>query len=68
MFYIFLWCVCVCLRVHACVGVGVRTLACAYARVALIIQYATRMLHIAIYGLSGSSVFFTLPHKWYDFR
>jgi hypothetical protein len=40
-----------------CVCVGARALACACARVALLIQHATRR-HIAICGLSESSIFF----------
>ena len=43
---------------HLCVGVSARALACACARVALLIQYATR--HIVICGLSGSTIFFDI--------
>ena len=42
-------------------------LACAYARVAVLIQHASRH-HIAITSLSGSSIFFDISHKRYDFR
>ena len=44
-------------RVHACEWVGARARACASARVALIIQHATRR-HTVICGLSGSTIFF----------
>jgi hypothetical protein len=42
-------------------------LACAYARVAVLIQHASRH-NIAITSLSGSSIFFDVSHKRYDFR
>jgi hypothetical protein len=42
------------------VGVGAEALVCACARVALLIQHATRMRHIAIWGLSGSTSFFDI--------
>jgi hypothetical protein len=47
------------LRVRA-VGVGAGAQACACARVPLVIHHATRMPHIAICGLSGSTVFFDI--------
>jgi hypothetical protein len=68
--------VCECVRVRACVrflerlgvGVGACVLACAYARVTLLIQHAMRS-HIAICGLSGTQhIFSTLSHKRHDFR
>ena len=53
-------CVCGCGRVCVCVcagvGVGGRSLACASARVALLIQHET-CSHIAISGLSGCTTF-----------
>ena len=49
-----------CLCVHG-------ALANACARVALLIQHATRR-RIAICGLSGSTIFSTLSHKRHDFR
>jgi hypothetical protein len=53
--------VCACARLYACAGVlvGVGGLAreCAFERVALLIQHVTRH-HIAICGLSGSTIFF----------
>jgi len=36
--------------------------------VALGIQHAKCMRHIVICGLSGSTVFSQLSHKWHDFR
>ena len=62
-YYIFL-CVCArtrlcqCVRVHTYVGVGARTLAYTCARIALIIQHATRR-HIVI---------LFLPSKWRTLR
>jgi hypothetical protein len=56
-------CECVCVgarvrgRVHTCVGAQAQ--ACAFARVALLVQHAPCMLHIAC-GLSGSTMFFDL--------
>ena len=52
-----------------CVGALARVQACAYARVALIIQHATRH-HTVICSLSGSTIFLdiSLPHKGHDFR
>jgi hypothetical protein len=47
--------------------VGVRARACACARVALLIQHVT-LRHIAIYGLSDSSIFSILSNKRHDFR
>ena len=35
--------------------------------VALGIQQAMRMHHTVICGLPGSTIFFTLFHKWHDF-
>jgi hypothetical protein len=54
-----LWCVrsCVCVRASAQ----------AWACVALPIQHKTRR-HIVICGLSGSTIFFDISHKRYDFR
>ena len=46
-------------RVCASVGVGALALACTCARVALLIHHATRR-HIAIYSLSGSTIFFDI--------
>ena len=52
--------VCACVgeyvRVLACVGVGTRARACAFVRVALLIQHATRMRHMAC-GISSSIIF-----------
>ena len=61
------FCVCVYARaralgwVRACVyvGVGAQAWACAYTRVALLIQHAPRR-HIVICGLSGSTTFFDI--------
>jgi hypothetical protein len=44
------------MRVLACVGVGARARACAFVRVALLIQHATRMGHI-VCGNSSSTIF-----------
>ena len=54
-------CVCECAHVRSCVcgGLGTRALPCACARVALLIQHATRR-YIAICGLSGFTVFFDI--------
>ena len=53
-----------CVYVTVCVCVGARALACACARVALLIHHATRR-HIAICGLSDSSIFFYFYiYKW----
>jgi hypothetical protein len=41
---------------HMIVGVGARALVCACARVALLVQHATRR-HIAICGLSRTTIF-----------
>jgi hypothetical protein len=41
------------LHICVCVGVDARMRVCAWARVALIIQNATRMRHLVIYGLFG---------------
>jgi hypothetical protein len=49
------------------VSLGARTLVCACARVALIIQHATHR-HIAIYGFSGSTYFWTLSHTGHNFE
>jgi hypothetical protein len=49
------WSVCVCV----CVNVDAWTLACAPARVALLIKRATHR-HIVICGLSGSIIFFDI--------
>ena len=49
-----------------CVYVRARALACAFARVALLIQRPTRIRHI-VYTLSGPTIFLTLSHKRYDF-
>ena len=46
-----------CVRACACVDLGARALACACERVALLIQHAKRR-HIAICGLSVSTIFF----------
>ena len=63
-------CVCVSGCVHGCVWVGVcmgaRARACACARVALLVQHATRR-HIVIFGLSDSTICFDI-NKRYDFR
>ena len=47
------------------VGARALTLACACARVALLIQHATRR-HIVICGVSGSPHFWTFSHKKHD--
>jgi hypothetical protein len=59
---------CVWVRSHGEVRVGVREQAwvCACTCVALLIQHGKRR-HIAIYGLSGSTTFFTFSHKLHDF-
>jgi len=36
--------------------------------VALGTQQAIRLRHIVICGLSGSTIFYTLLHKWNDFK
>ena len=52
-------CLCASALVRAGVGVDVRALACACACVALLIQQET-LRHIAICGLSGSTIFFNV--------
>jgi hypothetical protein len=42
------------------VGANARARECAFARVALLIQHATRMRHIVIGGLSGSTILFDI--------
>ena len=63
-YYIFMY-----LRPCVCVGgwveVSVRALACACARVSLLIQYATLRSHI-VCVLSGCTTFLTLSHKRHD--
>ena len=54
------------LRISVCVCPG--ALACACARVALLIQHATRMRHIVIAASLAPSHFSTLSHKRRDFR
>jgi hypothetical protein len=39
---------------------------CVCVCVALRIRHAARMLRIAVCGLSGSTIFCTLSHKWHD--
>ena len=58
----------VCVRACVSMNVGSRALACACARVVLLIWHATRIRHISICSLSGSTIFSTLSHKRYDFR
>ena len=41
--------------------------ACAWARVDLPMQHATRMRHTVICGVSGSTTFSILSQKWQDF-
>ena len=48
-----------CACVRACGGMGVLAQACAFARVALPILYATHMRHI-VCSLSGSTIFFDI--------
>ena len=55
--------VCVCR-----VGVGVRTRECAFARVSLLIQDATRMRTIVISASLVPPYSSTLSHKLHDFR
>ena len=52
-------CVCVRARVRS-VCVCARAQTCACARIALLIQYATRTCQIVIYGVSGSAIFFDI--------
>ena len=49
------------------VAVGARASACACERVALLIQYATRMRNV-VCGLRLHQIFPTLSHKWHDFQ
>ena len=58
---------CVRMRACVCVGVGARALVCARARGALLIQRAAHR-HIAIRGRCGSTIFLTLSHKRHDLR
>ena len=68
-------CVCVRVRVRAsacswvytCVCVGETAPACAFARVALLIQYATLFRHLSA-ASSAPPYFLTLSHKRHDFR
>jgi hypothetical protein len=74
MSYILLY---VCFKVRACtfvrvcicveLGAGPKALACACACVALLIQHATHR-HIAICGLSSSTIFFDIISKGARFR
>jgi hypothetical protein len=51
---------------HYCSG---KSISIIYSEcVAIRVYHAMRMRHIVICGLSGSTVFFTLSHKWHDFR
>ena len=64
-------CVCVCLvRAHACVCPGAWACACCCLHVALLIQHATRMVHIvtSVVASLAPSYFSTLYHKRHDLK
>jgi len=55
-------------RNRSCRGKAISITYSDYVFVALVIYYAKRMLHIAICGLSGSTIFSTLSHLRHNFR
>ena len=53
---------------HCCSGKVISITHSECVSVALVIQHAMRMRHIAICGLPGSTAFSALSHKRHDFR
>jgi hypothetical protein len=53
---------------HFCSGKATNITYRECACVALGIQHAMRLRHIVICGMAWSTVFYTLSHKWHDFR